>query len=298
MANDCLVTKLKGVVDNDNLDLLGSVRFHTEFTSSTPAGSNDRYITIKIPTGASCYIKALNGGTFDILDDSKQTVTHANVSECTVNYGDSGHSNGWATIRVHDGNFDILVGNKYGEAITFGKLGIAQLPIKLVDGDISKFNYLTRQINAVGDNFIGTYKALPSVTSITIAAPGNNGIYSGFNIDIPSLIACTNLEGLVTRGMKDAVYDMVLVCGNNVNIKNITVAYCPNVTGDIADLAAAQVAAGRTSGNIKTEAIYSKVTINGESFYDVVRSHNAWSAWIVFDSSYTGGYNIVYTQPS
>ena len=107
--NECLVTKLKGVVNNDNLVGFGCYRVHvdtTDFDMSTP---NYRYFTGRIPVGDHIKVKVIGTGTFGIMNESRTTYTVENVSECDIVSGSAGHEAGWFTIVPNAGVYDFLL---------------------------------------------------------------------------------------------------------------------------------------------------------------------------------------------
>lgn len=78
MAKDCLVTKLKGVVDNDNLPVLGEIRF------SNKAGEGILSGRLSIQ-GEGCTIE-VSGGTFTVGSDTTPRTSYTIPNSSQTNF--------------------------------------------------------------------------------------------------------------------------------------------------------------------------------------------------------------------
>lgn len=303
---NCLITKLKGVVDNNNLVELGAIKVHVNtdgFDMTSP--ETKRSLVIVIQPGSNCHIKVVGNGTFGVMNSNGTSYTYENVSECTINYGDEGHSDGYIRVIPNAGDYYINLGCKYN-TLTFN-VNIDTANIKsifdLSDFDLSSLNYaplngVSSSLVLYADDIEGMWTPFSNIAPLTIRF---RRIHEGFHtqgkaVNLDSFTDFSNLTTFEIRGFEDQ-NDSILKLSDAKKLITLDCQYT-KMNGDLADLAAAQVLAGRTSGYITVNAAGCRnITINGNAYSDVMYEHSANRAYIVFNSSYTGGYDIVYTQP-
>lgn len=101
MAN-CLVTKLKGVVNNNKLLELGEIAIHVKCTSSSPSDDHDREFTwISDQVG---YVRTLDGSNkIKFISSTEAFTNYVEIPAETTNH----------TIIFDVGEYDIVIGNMY-----------------------------------------------------------------------------------------------------------------------------------------------------------------------------------------
>ena len=237
MANDCLVTKLKGVVQNDNLDKLNIITF------TVYAGCNFRItptanITINSTVGMKCYYGTSNDG---------QTVTSTTVQHEAE-----------ASIDLSAGS-EVSIESKYS-IYNFAARWDPALNINISKLAYSALHYLY----APGSGVTGELSAFKTTPNLTEAFLGSTNI-SG---NLQNLSNCVGLEKIEIdqTNIGGSITDL----GNLINLISINL-YRTAVTGSIEELAAAQVSAGRTSGTL--DVTYgAPITYNGEPPVDSGRT--------------------------
>lgn len=265
---NCLVTKLKGSVNNDSLEKLGKIRV---LFSNTVNGERVPIIVVGSYIDANVATNLGAAGTpIDTSAGQQVTVTTA-------------------------GNYEIDVLDKYS-VTTFRILEILNnTNIIREQINLSNFKYCTSLTRIEGkrtgtiDYFVGEISDLP--TSVTTIDFTGSSRISGQVKDINRLTALTSLRIGNVQGITGDISEL------NVNntIELLNIQSCMNITGDTAtlgaklpaltdvstrlsgtmeDFAAAQVEAGRTSGTCK------------------FTNRSAQTRYIHYSSSYTGGYEI------
>lgn len=152
----CLVTKLKTVINNEQLDKIGEISF------VIPAPSKNKYFSIGVKSGTSITMQIEEAGLIYSGGISHQQLT------CTSN-------NSQYSIRVKDGytpsTLKVTISNKYN-------LAYFALSNALVVGnnDVGSFSYCTNLTHLQGDSLpiIGNITALKYCLNLnTLAIPGS-----------------------------------------------------------------------------------------------------------------------------
>lgn len=285
MNTNCLVTKLKSVVNNDNLKKIGCIKMH-------------------VIVGANASISTLSNGSpycsIEIIGDGHFSST-AGGSD---NIGTKLVSNYSRYPSV--GEYDIEISNKY-PLTNLVMNGVTIVSMDASDFDFTNVNFFALFKTREGVNFNG----LPTNILNTLLTWNFDDGQNYATLDITKLIdntgmtyfkyssnspASANLYGDISGlggkpamtflGIKDQnkITGNISSLGGDVALTRIE-CYKSGVGGAIEDLAAAQVAAGRTSGSLAV--FYSApVTYNGESPLDYAIKT------ITFDSSLPNGYSI------
>lgn len=223
--NKCLVTTLKGVVNDNNLRKLGEFRF------TKRAGI--------AATADSCFVSvsSIEDSTVEILNDGQFCQSGSGIPDTAAGKIKTFPAGSTYSFWVTPGSI-VSIRSKYT---------ITRLAHAYADFDLSELNYMTELKELIcqfsggltGDiaeltklsklNYLalpqatkltGNISALSSMTNLTYIALN----YSRLSGDIASLGTLTNLD---TLSLGDSV-----------------------ITGNIEDLVSAQISAGRTSGTI------------------------------------------------
>jgi hypothetical protein len=277
MANDCLVKRLKGVVNNTELRKLGEFVLEV---SKLGASQEERTISFSIPVGTRIW--ADNGKTFTIGETSYQEYETVNAR---------------VTIIVADENYNIHILNKYGvttiEHVSyFDNYAPEKFPIAI---DMSQFDY-SNITNIWGVPFreYGTLKISSSLNTINLNS-----------IETPQ--ARANKSKIAADITGSSLTAIRVSCCPNVtgNLETLTqiytaanlIVYKSGITGDVDAFAARQVALGKTSGTIILTACESGVTDEGNRLTHgyIVSKGGGWTITLTFDSSAPNGYTKAYT---
>lgn len=234
MANNCLQTKLKGVVNNDNLPVLG-------------------YTKMKILLGANNHILVSKSSEIILLDGiftstgtnkaiaSDSTATYFNTSTVTPNTQGDTYTYVTALIPKYATTYIVSV-NTIDGAIDLSWMNYSSKANK------RKGVYMTYQsskFNAIGlkndpDLFADIYDFMIGnailENPIDITNLGKNGLLHAFDL----------------RNISENIYGSLDNLGKS-NVQNWTAAYFPNtkaVSFDIVNFVNNNRNAGRTTGNI------------------------------------------------
>lgn len=189
MANDCLVTKLKGVVDNDNLYKIGEVRMMVKLSSSSAIPRTNSFL----PTDSTPFEVTLldDGVTFasatgdcQIIDSKHGIITGRYISDGNDLVVSGAEPNSWIRVSVK---------SKYN----FDKLGIYTKDVYLSDMQYSTNLTLIRSESTCQK--YGTFKDLSRMSLLNnLYIWDNDGNFTGNMSDLGYLTALTSLT-LATR---------------------------------------------------------------------------------------------------
>lgn len=159
MANDCLVTKLKGVVDNPNLPKLGYIKIHINNQQT------DDIFSFWCSSNSNIEVNIIGNGYLykgDFNNRTNQTTTISGVNN-TVGY------------RLSEGEYDVEIYSKYALDILYlgqpgGKCGMS---INFDDLKYSQFSRLALQslLDYYG-NITGKLSSIQNINSFNFYALG------------------------------------------------------------------------------------------------------------------------------
>lgn len=225
---NCLVTKLKGVVNNDNLVKIGEYKMHINVGSATDVkifGSN---------------------GTITILGNNNYYFTKNGQQTKTIEYSPVAAT--WPA-----GEYDVLFTNKYAITMCDGAKGIDLEVFAFSNG----LNYINAS-NVRGDITFLNGKTL--TLGFILTGVSNYGVTGPL-----SAIASATKNAATQIQFSSIVGDIALL--GNTGSKQISVVECPYITGSLEGLVAA-IASDPinpfTSGSKKVFIAGSSVTINGQ----------------------------------
>lgn len=292
MSNNCLVTKLKGVVDNDNLNKFGEVRMMVKLDSSGALSRTNTFFTSDTTP-------------FEIrLLDNEVTFTDA-IGDAQII--DSKH--GVATGRyISGGNFLIVSGIEGDSWINIAvksKYELGLLGVYVKDVQLSEVRYSTKIEKVLSGNAYpkyGTFKDLSRITSLNEIATWSNGDNVALKGNITDLGILTGLTAItLAKETKNSVnpvtgsWDNFITAQKSsgrttcegITIKNAKYCYVP--FGSRSDI---RVGGELESGILKWDA--SKMSIQFDSSLKVLTiGYTAEEAAAAFT-----GYEVIMCDPS
>lgn len=262
---NCLVTKLKGVADNDNLTRFGY--FRIRMSVGTLSNNN----TIRFTEASVCKVI---GGT---INGQSELVSDPNDVNHTVTY---------TGAVVSDGTYDgyvMLEIPKY----TLTQIDLEDSSAVLFDVNAEDFVFSTALTNLILPNN-GTINNVSSLTSIlaNLRAFTLNNYAGSEALDVTNLGKDGNLVVFYLLGTSNAKGSL-----NNLGFSNITIGSgfpsSKNVTFSIEQFVANNRTAGRTTGSCNNLFHIGRVnaTFNGDVIEDKSEAYEiSWTATtITFD---------------
>lgn len=259
---NCLFTKLKSVVENDNLEKLGELVIVRKYNSSET--TDTAYFGVnrtRIADGQKITLTIVGDGYFS---NSFGGTSIGKVVELTKN---SAEESGIKNLWTSNGNYTILVDNKYN-------FSIGQFPAsyQINMADI----YYTKIGSIVGVGYYGDVSKLPlRITQLSLE-DSQYGKVNYTDADIERLVNLTALKVASERFPRvstAALGKLTSLVGNN---------QISSIEGSIEDFVANQRAGGRTTfdGNLNLKWIgaLGTVTFNGDVISNVQDGIITWTA--------------------
>ena len=270
MANDCLLTKLKGVVDNDNLKI-----YNTILTRENTSGN---VLTFLYNASNPVKIEVIGDGTLVNVDG-------------TVDYGKS--REGTNIFAKYSGNGKIKISNKYditllhitsstekdlidAEDLVF--VNITELELTNIKLDVNKLNITTLSNflftgSNVNGNIVNLLNKNDSLTSVKF----NNTNVVGDFYNIKNTIA----EAITTLYMYNSkISGDISAFGRFVNLNQMSFS-ATDISGSVESFVQAARAAGRTSfANSEQKNWYfnNAITFNGNAVGGGGKNDFSWTA--------------------
>lgn len=223
--NECLVTQLKSSVSDESLPILGAVKIGVKSIES-PTQYSQRMVLRG--TTNEITAKGLKGIVFGAQWDAVNNAPSVAVADEKTNV------TGDIQVYFSNTNGTILIKNKYElTGVTFGLASQGQLSVDLKEftpcSKLTTFNFGNNTYVGVTGN-VEVVKNWPELTSFQVRG-GLEGELSAF--------------------------------GKLTKLTTLNIGFNANIVGTIESFAAAQIAAGRTSGTIEVVIAYSGVTYQG-----------------------------------
>ena len=281
---NCLVTKLKGVVNNDSLPLLGQLTLEVLETSANKSIKIGSVINTKVSVKGDCRI--IEGGE--------------RVTEVTLNGGEPKNitlstESGWLVIenkynlyhieRLNSGGIsfpdDSLNYFGYNVSSNYDKILIMSNDAKFDAGTLNGlFSQFRINAGCYGDpsNFhVRTYFAIRN-NQLTDKVTLDNtlssmGPVSNYAITTQEVGALTNLTTLDISSMSGDIVQLA-------TLTKVTILYMvnSNITGTVESFVEGMVSNGRTSGTINVRSNGSSITFHGGSmttYFSIVFSNGS-----------------------
>ena len=211
----CLLTKLEGVADNDNLHVLGAIDLQV-VELSTPTNSTQYILatggTIEVPSEHPISGALLDNGTYKATIADKYHLTQLSID---------------AAAHFKNEGLEAL---QYCTGLTL--LGYRRDKNKV--GDIAYLSNLTllEKLYLQGTNISGDIANLANMTSLIELQIDDSNI-SG---DIANLANMTALKKLTLSNAKNIIGDIANLA-NMTSLIELTMSNCENVSGDISAFA-------------------------------------------------------------
>ena len=266
MANDCLVTKLKATVNNSNLKKLGVIKMRIVVGANAQINRMAENSTLgaqmKIKAYGDGYFTTTKGGNVRLGDEvtfSQEVFPVQGEYDIEVSYKYNAHDLVMLNVTVKDidfSDFDYTELKNIGYFEDSTNVDYDKIPSKNFN-NLVNLNFDTNRNGKLNiDNFANN-------TTLTILRINSvvNGQISG------NISALSNNTALTKFDCKTSKITGDISALGGCTALTRTEIYQSKISGSIESLAAAQVAAGRTSGSLVV--FYSApVTYNGESPLD------------------------------
>lgn len=267
MANDCLVTKLKSVVDNDNLYNLLTLKFKL----TVPEGlTNYSKYWLQISDSPGVTIHVTNGKHIYAYDNSTPTVVGTDLGETTI------------TQKYN--NYCFADAGEYYVEVSKLALYKVKFPVEaefdlreLIFTPLFTLNFCCKKTSGTLSN-VST-----AVEDLTIDA--ENGNSGNVNINAEQISKITNLKNVTSYWLP--ISGNVLELGKLKNIVNLYFAGS-QLQGNIEDFVKEQVALGNTTKSITWGRLHgSSIKFNNHTFST---GYNTTFSW---EPSHTVGKTVI-----
>lgn len=279
MANKCFISKLEASVNNSSLPILKELRIKFYHLASPASGAHT--LAINIYGATDVELKVVSGsGTFTV--DGGTAVTQASIR-------------GYHTIIGSNSDFDLSISDKY----KIYSLSCQDVPsygtIEKGWGiDISQFDYVYGLSTLVipSNKNKGMFSVQNDELKLNLVKIQFTTVdFDSFNYDRTQYPNVPELTKVLTADTTSK--GNIINFANYLKLNELT-AYSANVNGEIDDLAAAQVALGRTSGSISFGLVDTRVTDGGNLITSAyIRSKGGTIRVVVTFNS--GGYTKSYS---
>lgn len=277
---DSLLKVINGELINDNAIYFGELRIKiSPMSSSYSEGESNR---MQLVISKAMDLKIVKGSGSFTYNNVVYT-DYATLAAGTVNVFFSNSS-----------TFEVILTDKYSvKSITNGYSEGSGLGAKKRNYavNIADLEYLDEPVSFWLENgCYGKLTRFESPSSLTnFSAKSDN-----YEIQLPAFTGCISLSKI---DLQQKVVGSILSLSDSTALTYAGFATCTNVTGEINDLAAAQVANGRTSGTLRISTGETAITDDGHlATNSYIRSKGGtYFINITFDSSAPGGYTKSYT---
>lgn len=257
MNTNCLVTKLKSVVDNNQLLPIGYFRLRAKSISGTYTAQNAR-LQVTIKNGETCTISTPNGGyfalSFEGLNANRLTTYTITANSAIV---------GSSTVILYFANadYDILISNKYNIRILAGDVSTRMV----VTGDINDLKFSDSiELLTVNNDWVGELSSLSNKPNLTELSMERTSVYGNIN----SLQNNTRLTRLVINRATN-IYGNIDDLGKLTSLVTFFAADVAGIGGTIDGFVAGQINSGKTTSTTALTQIFrglSFATFNGHIY--------------------------------
>lgn len=243
---NCLVTKLKGSVQNSDLDVLGLIKVHYK-ASATPNTKN-RFLGIGLLQGTPGKVTIV-GGNFVQSD-----LTTVIGTEVTFN---TSVGNSYQELYISNNECDIYI-PKYG--IYFLQMCNDNYVTQDTMPTIKDWSWLKYGATFIG-NFYGLCDEHLDLSVLSRHNPASICTRTLCSGHLSDLANCTNLVFLQLMYSNNTFDGNIAALGNLVHM--VFAILYGNISGTIEGFAEAQIAAGRTTGSVNISFYTRNITYEG-----------------------------------
>jgi len=263
----CLVTVLKEICNNADLNKLGTCRITFGTTGTS------RKMQIRFTENMQLNIV---GGYFTDQTFTQNNGTTYNCTKDTLE-----------TLYVSSSNGYIIVGNKYKMSLLnilnssfcidvddlkfTNDMKYLALGVSLSKGDLKSIcTKYVENIDVHSTDVYGDISALGNCSSLqAISLYNNQNLYGDINV----FLNTPKLENVVLGN--DKIYGSIVSFGNCVKLSILNIPRT-NLTGKVEDLANALIASGKTSGQITLTCDNTNITFNDQPCnYKIIKFTNS-----------------------
>lgn len=240
MANDCLVTRLKGSVEA-SLPFLGAIRLQTK-TVETPSNTTQRF-GLKVQSNVT--VKALNNDAcLSLTYNPEQYLTEVTITP--IEGVDT-----LVSFYVSNGAHDLIIENKY-DIITFGSYygenwGEAFTIVDFADFECCS-NMEVLAFNRMGCED-GNIEKLPSLSSLKwiFASATYNSVYGNIEHFVKEKYPLLSELALNATSNSNSIFGNIKKL--SVPLTKLDVSKSIGVVGNVEEYVATQIATGRPTEN-------------------------------------------------
>lgn len=274
MANDCLVKRLKGVVDNDSLLKLGEMRIKCS-TAACGGTTTEAMRTMEFSGGG---LITAEGKTFKV----KHSTGSSDYQEVTE--FDASDGNEYKYV-FPDGEYNISIGNKYNIYGFANHDDIASSPFfsfnleDLAYDTVLWFIFAGHYYGITGElKYIDT-QHVSGIRLNDYFSPNTNKAYININI----LKDSVTLTSLYLYGRWNSEEEQSYGNINNIKSPVLTELFINNskITGDVNTMIQNMIEAGRTSGILYIQG-NNLITVNGTPWNEFKNSLSGTGAGVRF----------------
>jgi hypothetical protein len=294
MANNCLVTRLKGVVNNDELPYFNSLKINY----SSGYAANNRVIALYTDRGSYRIISEHPVDVYDskiLLAEGVMDFTTPKIVNDALHIKFPDNNGICNVISKHTIN---TIGYNWKHPILGTRSGYTSFQIEASQLDYSE---TFREFRCFGRNLRGDYRPMHAETLTYVMINNLSGDrYYDFTTDISCFANSTDATTIDLKGGENITGNLETL-SRLTKLTNLTL-WGSGVAGDIKILCENLVENGKTSGEITFDCQTTGGNRTWDSntlSYDYVKSLNNGGSTailkVAFGSSYTGGFQIVPT---
>lgn len=256
MAN-CLVTKLKGVVNNPNLLPIGYVRLHAKSISGAYTAENAK-LQITIKNGETCTISTPNGGYFALSFAGLDT---DRLATYTIKADSAVEGSSTVVLFFANADYDILISNKYSIRILAG----SNTAKNVVTGDINDLKFSDSiELLIVNNDWVGELSSLSNKQNLTQLNLEGTSVSGNIN-NLQSDTSLTN----ITLNRANNIYGNIDDLGPLTSLVSFFAADVAGISGTIEGFVAGQINSGKTTSTTNPTQMFralSFATFNGQIY--------------------------------
>lgn len=267
---NCLVTKLKEVVNNDNLPFFDTIVFDIKYMEN----ATEYNLSFGFVANAPVTVFTSDGGSFKPDGESPYVQSKEyNINIPTI-----------ITFQLYNGNYKLYIRGKNSITTILNDSSDRNNYLSVASFDMNQLYWLSNLENIYMNSveFYGNidFADWTKIKGIYLTS-GNVHSYTEMNILMNDLAKATNLITFLatntrsTSGMQGSIEDL----GYLINLRNFRIRYNSFVTGDLKKLCDALYANGKRSGTITFDLRNTGCTFNGSpaADYDITFSDEGWS---------------------